>query len=730
MKKALVIVCVLLAVTSFAQQFTPVAYWEFQHPEPQGNSLRSVKMIDSLTYVAVGDQGTVVRTFDDGVSWKVTTKLLGFTGNLLSVDFGTASTGAAVGNNNIYFTNDTGNTWRLVTTPMNSALYRIHYVTPSRVFCVGKDGAIALSIDSGKSWKSIVLETNDDFRDIDFMTMSYGIICATNGVRYLTRDSGSTWSIFTDNSANHLFSLYFFNGKYGAMCGESGSMYLTNDSAKSWKLQSIFPPGNANDVVMLTTQKTLVVCDRRGIYVTTNSGTTWANTQPFGTASLKSISFASDLKNGVIVGSNGIIMRTYNGADSWEVVFDRVVADAVGLNTVRAIDSSTVVAAGGAGLIVRSTDGGKVWKEVLTTITGSLFDIDFQTPLVGTAVGDYGAILRTHDGGKTWIPQVSNSLADLRGVAFLDSSNGVVCGSKGTVLMTQNGGSTWFNITGNPDTLSFRDIAYVSPNRIVIIGTRSKKIITPDLLNDGHIVISNDNGFSWKDAPISGVVGDLAFNEGYSVSFPTPAVGYAAGSAGEGTTRTGPWLRSLDSGSTWTLMDSAIKHPVYGISFANRYSGTAVGLDGRTSHTSDGGASWVEVNSGTSLNLTSVHHPTLNTAFGVGAKTAIIRLTTNDTIVTLSAPRTPVTKKHDILRSVYPNPARELATFEIGIEHTMAITLSLFDVKGNKVASIYDGILPNGVHEANLDVSKLTPGIYFARLDSQDGSEMMKVIVQ
>lgn len=730
MKKAFVVFCVLFAARSFAQQFTPVAFWEFQHPEPQGNNLRAVKMIDSLTYVAVGDQGTVVRTFDDGVSWKITTKVLGFSGNLLSVDFGTASTGAAVGGNSIFFTNDTGSTWRQIQAPNNFPLYRVHYVNPSRVFCVGRDGAIAISIDSGKSWKAIILETSDDMRDIDFMTPSYGVICATNGVRYTTRDSGKTWSLFTDNSANNLFSLDFFNGRDGAMCGEGGALYLTIDSAKSWKLQNVFPPGNANDIIMLSSQKTVVACDRRGIYVTTNGGTTWTNSQPFGTASLKSISFASDLKNGVIVGSNGIIMRTYNGADSWEVVFDRVVADPVGLNAVYAIDSSTVVAAGTAGLVVRSTDGGKLWKEMPTPITGSLFDIDFQTPLIGTAVGDYGTIIRTNDGGKTWVQQVSNSQADLRGVDFLDPDNGVVCGTKGVVLMTQNGGSTWFTITGNPDTLSFRDIAYVSPNRIVIIGTRSKKIITTDLLNQGHIVISDDNGFSWKQAPISGIATNMSFNEGYTVSFPTPDVGYAAGSAGEGTTRNGPWLRSLDSGSTWTLMDSAMKHPVYGMSFANRYSGTAVGLDGRTSHTSNGGASWVEVNSGTALTMNAVHHPVLNAAYGVGLKTAIIRLTTNDTIVTLSAPRTPVAKKHDILRSVYPNPAHDLVTFEIGIDRTMEVTIALFDVKGNKVASIYDGILPNGVHQANLDVSKLTAGIYFARLDSQDGSEMMKVIVQ
>lgn len=729
MNRALVFLCVLCASPSFAQQFTPTAFWEFQHPEPQGNSLRSVKMIDSLTYISVGDEGTVVRTSDDGASWKVTSRLLGYSGILTSIDFGTSSTGAAVGGSSVFFTNDTGKTWKRYNLPTSTTMNRIHYVSPSRVFCVGKDGAITLSVDSGKTWKSIVLETSIDLKDIEFMTPSHGIMCGTNGVRFISRDSGTTWTTFTDTYANNMYAVDYINGKDGAISGENGAIYLTTDSAKSWQKQDVSPRGGCNDVFMLSKEQVIVVCDWRSIYMTTNGGLSWVNSEPFGAASLKGISFAPDKKNGVVVGSNGIILRTYTGASSWEVVFDRVVADAVGLNTVYAIDSLNVVAAGTTGLIVRSTDGGKVWKEVLTTATGTLYDLDFPSPLVGIAVGDNGTILRTRNGGLTWQAQVSNSSGALRGVDFLDTARGIVCGSNGVILMTQNSGTTWINIAGNPDTLNFRDVAYISDRSAVVIGTLSKKIITNDLLNQGHIVRTDDNGFSWKPTPISGVVGNQDFNEGYAISFPTPAIGYAAGSLGEGIARRGPWLRSLDSGNTWQLMDSSLNHPVYGMSFLNAHSGTAVGIDGRTSHTSDGGASWVEVNSGTALKLNAVHHPTLQTAFAVGLKTAIIRLTTNDTIVTLSAPRTPVSKKHDMLRSIYPNPAREIATFEIEIERTMVVTLSLFDVKGNKVASIYDGILPNGIHEANLDVSQLVAGIYFARLDSPDGSEMMKVIV-
>lgn len=724
MKKALVLFCLLLAVTSSAQ-FVPVAYWEFQHPEPQGNSLRAVKMIDSMVYVAVGEDGTVVRTSDDGASWKVTSRVTGLQTALTSVDFGSPSTGAALGGTAVVFTNDTGKTWKRVNTGSGTTLYRLYYASPSRVFCVGKSGTILISNDSAKTWKSIVLESSEDLRDIHFSSLANGVICATNGVRYTSKDSGKTWEFYSDNYANNMYAIDFANGKDGAICGELGAVYLTKDSAKTWQKQDVSPKGTCNDIIMLSSEKAIVVADWRAIYMTTNGGSTWANSQPFGSASLKSVSFAPDKKNGVIVGSNGIIMRTYDGATTWDVVFDRVTTDPVGLSGIWATDSMTAVACGSAGLIVRTNDGGKKWTLVNTPYTDFYYDIHFQSSLVGTIIGENGAIIRTRDGGATWTKQSSNNMESLRGVSFLDTSRGIVVGAKGTILMTSNGGSTWINITGIADTLNFRDVAYLTPERAVILGYRE---VPPPQLSQPMILETNNGGFSWSESTINpGTIG--SFNEGYALVFPTPAVGFATGSAGEGTARTGPVLISVDSGNTWDPIGTTL-HANYGMSFANRHSGTTVGLDGRTSHTSDGGVTWVEVLSGTSLKLNAVHHPTLNTAFAVGLKTAIIRLTTNDTVVTLSAPRTPVSKKHDILRSVYPNPASELVTFEIGIERTMAVTISLFDVKGNKVASIYDGILPNGVHEANLDVSKLTSGIYFARLDSPDGSEMMKVIVK
>jgi photosystem II stability/assembly factor-like uncharacterized protein len=406
MKKVLLLLSVLLTGTSFAQSFTPVAYWEFLHPEPQGNNLRSVKMLD----IAVGDQGTVVRTFDNGTSWKITSKITGFTGNLISVDFGTRSTGATVSGTTVFFTNDTGNTWRRINLSGVGTIYRVYYASPSRAFCVGKNGSIAVSADSGKTWKAVALESSDDLRDVHFFNVEKGITCATNGLRYLTNDSGKTWSVFVDEYANSMYSIDFIDGTYGAISGELGAIYLTKDGAKTWQKQNVAPQGNCNDVAILSPERTVVACDFRGVYLTSNGGSTWTNVQPWGNQSLKSISFAPDKKNGVIVGSNGMIMRTYDAGSTWEVVFDRVVAEAAGLNSIWCIDSLTAVAVGSAGLIIRTTDGGHKWSLINTAHSEPLYDVHFQTPLIGTIVGDLGLILRTRDGGLTWTKQTSNTL--------------------------------------------------------------------------------------------------------------------------------------------------------------------------------------------------------------------------------------------------------------------------------------------------------------------------------
>jgi photosystem II stability/assembly factor-like uncharacterized protein len=45
--------------------------WFWQYPKPQGNDLRDIYIFDSLKAIAVGALGTVIKTYDGGITWDV-----------------------------------------------------------------------------------------------------------------------------------------------------------------------------------------------------------------------------------------------------------------------------------------------------------------------------------------------------------------------------------------------------------------------------------------------------------------------------------------------------------------------------------------------------------------------------------------------------------------------------------------------------------------------------------
>ena len=66
----------------------------------------------------------------------------------------------------------------------------------------------------------------------------------------------------------------------------------------------------------------------------------------------------------------------------------------------------------------------------------------------------------------------------------------------------------------------------------------------------------------------------------------------------------------------------------------------------------------------------------------------------------------------------FPNPASGETRVGIETAWTQRVTLDLFDVLGRKVASVLDAQLPAGLHQRQLHVDALAPGIYFLRLGS------------
>lgn len=113
-----------------------------------------------------------------------------------------------------------------------------------------------------------------------------------------------------------------------------------------------------------------------------------------------------------------------------------------------------------------------------------------------------------------------------------------------------------------------------SGQRLVSVGDR------------GHIVFSDDNGKTWRQASVPTMQMLTA------VDFPSETVGYAVG-------HDAIVLKSRDGGETWSqvFVDREAALPLLDVWFANERHGYAVGAYGYIIETLDGGSSWKPVDS-------------------------------------------------------------------------------------------------------------------------------------
>ena len=99
--------------------------------------------------------------------------------------------------------------------------------------------------------------------------------------------------------------------------------------------------------------------------------------------------------------SGWAIRGTVDGGDTWT---PRSSPTTLSLNAVTSISTSTVIAVGAGGTILKKLDGGFTWtsRPRVLGANRSLYDVFFVDANNGWAVGQSGTIRKTSDGGDTW----------------------------------------------------------------------------------------------------------------------------------------------------------------------------------------------------------------------------------------------------------------------------------------------------------------------------------------
>ena len=69
----------------------------------------------------------------------------------------------------------------------------------------------------------------------------------------------------------------------------------------------------------------------------------------------------------------------------------------------------------------------------------------------------------------------------------------------------------------------------------------------------------------------------------------------------------------------------------------------------------------------------------------------------------------------------YPNPAGQTTTITFDLQQAAPVRLALYDPLGRKIIDLLNRHLPPGSHQLAVDMSRLSAGLYFYRLETPFG---------
>jgi len=398
----------------------------------------------------------------------------------------------------------------------------------------------------------------------------------------------------------------------------------------------------------------------------------------------------------------------------WFYQSSETVAD---LNSVHFIDGKTGWAVGDSTLLM-TTDGGENWFHQINESNYILHDVFFINSNIGWVAGANsdpssgpGVLFMTTNSGQDWMIQPYSWLA-IKSLHFVNDSIGWgIRGSPGygIVVKTEDGGANWSSVKDD-NYVTFSSLFFVNEDHGWVVGTS-----LPTYGDYGVIYRTFNGGRTWSGSAYGG----RKFNSVYFVD----NTGWIVGEGGH--------IRKIGGGGG--SQSSGVYSSLNSVYFVNKDVGWVAGDAGVILKITNGGTNWTLQNVGSNRNLRSVFF-TKNSVepepgWIVGANGLILSNTTGG-ILHIGELNTTAPNEYTLFQN-YPNPFNPTTTIKYQIPELSFVTLKVYDVLGNEIATLVNEEKPAGNYtvEFRIDNLELSSGIYFYQIRAGNFVETKKMVL-